>query len=169
MADVSPSDKAGKEMSANVGYPHRKALPHSVPCWVKPGSLYFVTLCGVPRGQNQFCHPQIAASIFESIAHRHVRDDWYVRLAVLMPDHAHMLVAFPRTVAMKAIVTQWKGYLARNFGLRWQRDFFEHRLRQAESLQDKAHYIRMNPVRAGFVSTPEEWAYVWEPERLRAS
>lgn len=35
---------------------------------------------------------------------------------------------------------------------RWQRDFFDHRLRSIESAAEKAQYIRMNPVRAGLVN-----------------
>lgn len=171
MTDHNPPCKTTPEVQATSAFSNRKTLPHAVPSWVEPGSLYFITLCGAPRGLNQFCHrdTDIAARIFDTIAHRHLREDWHVRLALLMPDHVHMLVTFPRTVAMKATITQWKAYLARNFSIHWQRDFFEHRLRRDESLQEKAHYIRMNPTRAGLSSSPEAWPYVWEPERLLGS
>jgi putative transposase len=43
----------------------------------------------------------------------------------------------------------------------WQHDFFEHRLRQEESLHEKADYILANPVRAGLVKEIEDWPYVF--------
>lgn len=45
--------------------------------------------------------------------------------------------------------------------MEWQEDFFDHRLRSDESLDEKANYVRMNPVRAGSVKTVEEWPYSW--------
>jgi len=37
-------------------------------------------------------------------------------------------------------------------GIKWQRDFFEHRLRSDESWREKADYILANPVRKGLVA-----------------
>lgn len=42
---------------------------------------------------------------------------------------------------------------------RWQEGCFDRLLRSDESLSDKWEYLRQNPVRAGLVSTPEEWPY----------
>ena len=44
----------------------------------------------------------------------------------------------------------------------WQEGFFDHLLRSSESYAEKWEYVRMNPVRAGLVPTPEEWAYQGE-------
>lgn len=57
-------------------------------------------------------------------------------------------------------MSDWKHFTARTLGIEWQRDFFDHRLRH-RSFVEKAHYIRMNPVRAGLVEKLEEWPYVW--------
>ena len=86
-----------------------------------------------------------------------------MHFVLLMPDHLHALVSFPTNKGMKTVVTEWKKYVAREFGIRWQRGFFDHRLRGDESLRDKEDYIRLNPVRAGLVSRPEDWPYVWQP------
>ena len=59
----------------------------------------------------------------------------------------------------------WRHYLAKEQGIRWQRDFFDHRIRRDESHEEKAAYIRNNPVRGGLVKAPEDWPYVWEPEK----
>ena len=57
---------------------------------------------------------------------------------------------------------KWKRFVATNSQVVWQRDFFDHRLRSDESYLEKAHYIRMNPVRAGLVPVQEEWKWIWE-------
>ncbi len=84
---------------------------------------------------------------------------------LLMPDHVHCLVSFPESESMRTVVTAWKHYLSNEHGLRWQRDFFDHRLRKEESYEEKAGYIRQNPVRAGLVKSAAEWPFVWEPRR----
>jgi hypothetical protein len=91
------------------------------------------------------------------------RRAWYAHLVVLMPDHLHALVSFSREVAMKKTVSNFKEFVAKQCGIQWQRDFFDHRLRADESYDEKASYIRMNPVRQQLVATPEAWPYVWEP------
>ena len=84
-----------------------------------------------------------------------------MRVCLLMPDHVHGVMAFGRDRSIKQIVSSWKGFLAKTCGIAWQRDFFEHRLRNDENEVAKVHYVRMNPVRAGLVARPEDWPYVW--------
>ena len=80
-----------------------------------------------------------------------------------MPDHLHALISFPRDKEMTKCISNWKEITAKKIGLCWQRDFFDHRLRAEESYEEKANYIRMNPVRKRFVADPSEWRFVWEP------
>ncbi|MDA1069560.1 MAG: transposase, partial [Verrucomicrobia bacterium] len=82
------------------------------------------------------------------------------RLLVLMPDHLHALVSFPQDTEMKKFISSWKGYLAKHCGIKWQRDFFDHRIRNWESLDGKADYIRQNPVRKGLCKSAEEWQWM---------
>ena len=144
--------------------PHRKILPHTPPPWVSSGAPFFITICGTPRNTNQFCHDKIARDIFSAAGFYNANGTWYSSLLLLMPDHIHALISFPRESAIKKTISAWKGYIAKQCGITWQRDFFDHRLRHDESQQLKASYIRNNPVRAGLVQSPEAWPYVWMPE-----
>ena len=81
-----------------------------------------------------------------------------------MPDHLHGLITFNPEKTMQRIVRNWKRYAAGNFQIVWQRDFFDHRIRNKESLDEKWQYILHNPVRAGLVASPEEWPFVWTGE-----
>jgi putative transposase len=145
--------------------PQRRILGHTSPSGIPDTPVYFVTICGKVRGQDQFCQSQVAGKIFESVAFYHERKRWWMHLMLLMPDHIHCVVRFPVTESMSAVIRAWKHYLATQRGISWQRDFFDHRLRTRESYDEKASYIRQNPVRAGLVKTAVEWPYIWESRR----
>ena len=140
----------------------RKRLPHEVPLWVHSNREdYFITVCCRERGRNQLANPKIAPALFETIKHRNERQLWYVHLATIMPDHIHLLITFGSADArIQTVVSKWKEWTAKSLGIRWQRDFFEHRLRKEESWRQKADYILANPVRAGLVQRWENWPYV---------
>lgn len=145
----------------NHAHPERTRLCHAIPSWTRDDSVFFITVCCNPRGQNQLCHDGTAAGVFESIAFRNAAGIWHLRLCVLMPDHLHALISFPHDTSMRPILSMWKEWLAKRCGIKWQRDFFDHRLRNDENWREKADYLRANPVRKGLVATPDEWRYVW--------
>lgn len=100
--------------------------------------------------------------LFEATDFRQQTQRWHMHLLLLMPDHLHALVSFPRDEIMCKIVAGFKEMTAKRSGVAWQRDFFDHRLRSDESFDEKAHYIRMNPVRSNLVAKPENWPWVWQ-------
>ena len=142
---------------------HRhKNLPHTPPTWVDPSrEIWFITICCEPRGHNQLATPNVGPGLLESVGFRSELGHWHPYLFVLMPDHCHGLMAFNLDSSMKQTITDWKRWTARNLGVGWQPDFFDHRLRKEEGFEEKARYIRQNPVRAGLVSEADEWPYVW--------
>ncbi|MBU1693225.1 MAG: transposase [Verrucomicrobia bacterium] len=142
--------------------PSRKKLPHEIPSWVREDAVFFISINCAERGKNQLCHESIAAVVADAFRFCHARDEWHVHLLLLMPDHLHALVAFARDHEMKHLVAKTKEFIARQTGIRWQRDYFDHRLRKDERRLEKAHYIRMNPVRKRLVARPEDWPYVWD-------
>ena len=123
----------------------------------------------MPRGANHLAVTGIADWLHESVHFVQERGDWWAHLFLVMPDHIHALLSFARDADLRRSVTEWKRYAARMKGICWQRDFFEHRLRNDENQVEKAHYIRMNPVRGKLVDCPEDWPFVWprpEPDPL---
>src|ERR1041385_8633022 len=146
--------------------PIRKRLPHEVPLWVHPDKEdYFITVGCSERGLNQLANPTIAPSLIDTIRHRNERQIWYAHLAVIMPDHVHLIVSFGRSdMRIQTVVSKWKEWTAKSLGTRWQRDFFEHRLRKEESFREKADYVLENPVRARLVERWQDWPYVFIAE-----
>jgi REP element-mobilizing transposase RayT len=142
--------------------PERKPLAHAVPGWVKDGAVFFITVCAEDRASRPLLHDDLASRLIKSVAFLHDRGDWFARLFLVMPDHVHGLISFPPGTAMSTRVTAWKGYTAKTFRVQWQNRFFDHRLRSEVSADEKAAYIRANPVRAGLASTPEQWPHVFD-------
>jgi REP element-mobilizing transposase RayT len=145
-------------------WPQRKRLEHQTPSWVKEGSLFFITICALPRTQNHLCSSNVASALLKSAEHYQLLGKWWVKLFLLMPDHIHALVAVPRTASLPTVVRTWKAYQNVMLGIKWQSGFFDHRLRSDESEKEKVHYIRTNPVRAGLVAQPGDWPHVWPVE-----
>jgi hypothetical protein len=81
-----------------------------------------------------------------------------------MPDHLHAIIAFSREPGMKTVISNWKKFVAGEFGVKWQRDFFDHRQRDHHELQEKTSYILMNPVRKGLCERAEDWVRVYRPD-----
>lgn len=143
----------------------RIPFDHATPKWIEGPRLYFITVCAVPRGINHLCHPDVATRVLAAANHYHTIGRWHAELVLLMPDHVHALLSFPVTESMNLVIRSWKHYLAAQCQIDWQRDYFDHRLRGHEGHQEKTDYILNNPVRAGLAKSPEDWPYVWKPER----
>jgi REP element-mobilizing transposase RayT/mono/diheme cytochrome c family protein len=164
---VTPPKGRARPVRAGLpfGAPQRKKLPHDIPSWIRPeDEIFFITICCNKRGTNQLCRPSTAKTIFDSISFRNQHAIWYAHLVVLMPDHLHALISFPQDQSMKRVISDWKRFLATKLNLHWQRDFFDHRLRGSEGFAEKAAYIHNNPVRAGYITSSDEWRYCWRPK-----
>jgi putative transposase len=86
-----------------------------------------------------------------------------------MPDHIHLFCVSDETPGSASLsrfmagFKQWtaKGIL-RSAGAApplWQKEFFDRILRLDESYESKWQYVREIPVRAGLVTTAEDWPY----------
>jgi len=80
----------------------------------------------------------------------------------IMPDHIHLLLQDKDIVEFvrlfKGRMTPKARALEPDRKL-WQRSFYDHGLRQEESLEDVALYIWENPVRKGIVDEPTEYGW----------
>jgi putative transposase len=139
----------------------RRFLPHGLPFERQAASTYLLTVCTQPRGLDQLCRVDVANLVRSSLEFHDGRATWRLHACVLMPDHLHFIAAVPVETGLAHTVAYWKRFVARQAGVDWQRDFFEHRLRRHDHFDAKVEYLRMNPVRAGLVATPDQWPYFW--------
>jgi putative transposase len=172
--------------------PVRRKLPHAIPQWVADGSWFFITINCVPPGKNQLCltpgafgrarhscarrrlncnqdgaqrtaRPTVGEAVLAAMRFNHERFLWQCRLCLLMPDHLHAIMAFPSEPGMATTIKNWKKFVAGKHGVDWQRDFFDHRLRNHHELEEKTSYVLMNPVRKGLCQRVEDWVWVYRP------
>jgi len=126
--------------------------------------LYFLTLCTFQR--KPILAQYDAYSAFAHFSHEATAHGAFVGRYVLMPDHLHLFVTFtPESGSLSIWVKSLKNALSKSWrsnGIpapHWQKGFFDHIMRSADSYAEKWDYVAANPVRAGLARTPEAWAY----------
>ncbi len=80
---------------------------------------------------------------------------------VVMPDHIHLLVRLTPGASLSTAVRLFKGRTAavlRATGLKWQKGYYDHRLRSEEPVKPVFDYIFLNPFRAGLIEPGQHWA-----------
>jgi REP element-mobilizing transposase RayT len=128
---------------------------------VPDGEVYFITANLAQRGGDALIRDDAFSTIQESVDHYTAQGLWHVRLLVIMPDHIHALMSLnTRTKSISTIIGGWKRYLSKKVGLEWQKNFFEHRIRNQNELMEKESYLLNNPVRAGLCEKQVDWPYV---------
>jgi len=90
-----------------------KKLPHTIPQLVAEGSWFSITINCVLSGKNQLCRADTGTSLLDAMKFNHERFVWCCRVCLLMPDHLHAIIAFPREPGMATIVKNWKKFVAR--------------------------------------------------------
>ena len=141
----------------------RGKLSHTIPEWVPEGSWFFITINCVPRYINQLCVLGTGDRVLAAMAHNHEKLVWHCRVCLLMPDHLHTILAFSREPGMETTIKNWKKFVTSQCPVKWQRGFFDHRLRNHHEVEEKTDYILMNPVRKGLCTRPEDWPWVYQP------
>jgi REP element-mobilizing transposase RayT len=127
--------------------------------------LYFVTACTHKR--EALLANDSAHAAFVEYAQRSKESEIAVGGYVLMPDHIHFFVRVCGECSLGTWMGGLKQKIARGASIprpAWQRGFFDHVLRSDESYSQKWEYVRMNPVRAGLVTIPEDWPFSGEIE-----
>ena len=138
-------------------YPRR--LQHEVPSWVPHGAWYHIRL-RVDRAQTTaLTEPALGAALLSSIGRYQESGRWYCLVAVLMPDHLHAILSFPPDKRLIRVVGEWKRYQAKQHGVAWQGNFFDHRLRNDAEVFEKYLYILNNPVVKGLCARAEDWPW----------
>jgi len=135
----------------------RRRLPH----WELNGATYFVTfrlLEGVLNDaecQLVLDHMIEGDGVFYSLP-----------IAVVMPDHVHMLIRPKPGYGLSRVMKGIKGVSARlvnqsrgTAGSVWQDESQDRIMRDEDEAIEKANYIFDNPRRAGFVDRPEEYPF----------
>ena len=145
-----------------MGFRKRQLLGHTRPSWVDEHDPLFLTFCAQPRGVNHFAHPEAWSVVLAEARFQAEKARWRPRLVLAMPDHVHVIAEVPVSPGLDRVGWCFKRGISVRLSIPWQVGFFDHRIRNADSLDEKWKYVLMNPVRGGLVKTPSDWPYVYE-------
>ncbi len=88
--------------------------------------------------------------------------------AVVMPDHAHLIVRVLDGLPLGAILKSIKGFSARAInrslirqGSLWLDESFDHIIRHEQEWDEKVAYIRNNPIKKGIVESWQDYPWLW--------
>ena len=114
------------------------------------------------EGELDRCHGDLplrrsdAAKIVAETLQSGADRDYVLTDFVVMPNHVHLLVAFPHAETLIPQCERWKRFSAvrinRLLGRRgrfWQKDAFDHAVRSDEQFRALRRYIADNPRKAG--------------------
>jgi putative transposase len=129
-------------------------------------TIVYLTICSRkrrPNLANTEMHNALITSWREA-------DAWMVGFYMIMPDHVHLFCSpTNEDFTIERWNTFWKRRARHQVGAEeplFQPHGFHHRLRRDENYSDKWEYVRMNPVRAGLVTEPDQWPYQGELNEL---
>jgi putative transposase len=127
-----------------------------------------VTLC-VQGRRKVLANPKVFHAIESTVTQL---KRWRVLAGVIMPDHAHWIVAprEDRDLSVGDFATGLKRMVRKTLkrqSWQWQRGCFDRLLRSEENLSSKWIYVQDNPVRQGLVQNWEDWPYYFDFENLR--
>ena len=129
--------------------------------------IYFITACTHHR-RSALATTTIHES-FVRFAKAGPEHGAWIGAYVLMPDHLHAFVAYDdEKISLAEWMKSLKNALSKTLrsdgfpAPHWQKAFFDHALRSAESYAEKWHYLRENPVRAGLVKDWKDWPFMGE-------
>ena len=112
------------------------------------------------------CHlnnPTIARVVAEAL--RHFDGTRYRNFAwCVMPNHVHALFGVMPGFSLASVMHSWKSFTAKEAnrilkarGDFWQREYYDHLIRNQAEFERAVQYIAENPVKAGL----RNWPWVW--------
>ena len=132
------------------------------PAAYRAGHCFFIPVGAQERHPWFSMYPELADQVAEMIQSMASRPPTQLYAWCVMPDHLHVLVQAADIVALVRLIKGRATPLARRYEhdrRLWQRSFFDHALRGDEAVAVVAQYVFENPVRAGLVQSPPDYAW----------
>jgi putative transposase len=124
------------------------------------GDLHFVTFsCS---GRRPFLATPSARNIFEqSLETMRIRYRFVILGYVVMPEHVHLLVSEPESMALSKAIQALKLSVAVQQKERpfWQARYYDFNVFTDRKRVEKLKYMHRNPVARGLVAKPDAWPW----------
>jgi len=114
-------------------------------------------------GTRYLRQPALADEVVHAL--RHFDGQRYRLLAwSVMPNHVHVVVRMLPSWTLASVVHSWKSFTAKRanqilhaHGTFWQRECYDHLIRDEGEFERSIRYVAENPGKAGL----ENWPWVW--------
>jgi hypothetical protein len=83
-----------------------------------PKAVRFSSPSNARRLEKINCQAGVGDRLLAAMAHNHDKLVWHCRLCLLMPDHLHTILAFPREPGMQTVISNWKKFVAVQLGVK---------------------------------------------------
>jgi REP element-mobilizing transposase RayT len=115
---------------------------------------YFITICTENKEKSlsniSFHDDEVKNNLTEigKTVERYIKSIPGVDVYVIMPNHVHMIIIKSNGKPISSDIRSFKGLTVKNaLGLRWQRNYYEHVIRDDDDYRVKREYIETNPRR----------------------
>ncbi len=128
---------------------------------------YFITICTYDK-KKHFQNPEIAKTIMKAVEYyKSNLKEIYIYCYCLMPDHLHLIILFTEdySKSLQNWISSFKRYTtlkikkSHKINRLWKTNFYDHVIRNDESLYQKAQYILENPVRKKIATDWKDYPY----------
>lgn len=122
-------------------------------------------------GECYLRNPEIAEIVADAI--RHFEGSRYHLFAwCIMPNHVHLVFRAIQNNELDEILHSWKSYTANKInkilnreGKFWQREYYDHLVRNQEEFERIIQYVLDNPIKANL----KNWQWIWAFEKYKAA
>ena len=126
------------------------------------GATFFFTVV-TDRRKEVFSSIGNIALIKQTFSHVNEKYPFQTEAFVILPDHIHCIWTLPEDT--NDFSTRWrlvKSYFTKECRTKekiWQNRFWEHQIRDDGDFTRHIEYIHYNPVKHGYVVSPNEWEH----------
>lgn len=138
--------------------------------------VHFVTFSCYKR-RNHLQHDQAKRIVIGNLGSRLAAHEGCCLGFVIMNDHVHALVWFPKSHQISSFMNKWKEltskrlktFLSQHFPNYWSRiessdpvwqpRYYDFNIWSRTKVEEKLDYMHLNPVRAGYVERAADWRW----------
>jgi REP-associated tyrosine transposase len=145
-----------------MAHPARNAAPANI---LSPSRIFFATT-KTSMGMRVLQSERNANLLIDVLRSLVAERKFELHDFVIMPDHLHLLLTVHDDMtiekAMQLVKGRFSHRLSHEFGYKgevWQRGFTEVQVLNKQNFESHRSYIAENPVKAGFVASPEDYPF----------
>ena len=132
---------------------------------MKPAEVASLSEPPLRLGSCVLARPEIGSLVQDALRFFH-GERYHLAAWCVMPNHVHAIFAALAEHTPANILHSWKSFTSHRInvilgrhGSVWERESFDHLIRNVEHLEGFIDYVEKNPLVAGLCNSPKDWPY----------